>query len=249
MTLEHISVTESKRAILRDVTLSVPPGITVLLGRNGSGKTTLLRCAAGLRRFSGRVLLGGADAAALSPVRRAREISFLPQSLPAPNIPLETLTAFGRRPYAPYTGRLARADLDRAQKALERMGLARLRSAMLPTLSGGELQKAYFAMLLCQDTPVVLLDEPGAHLDAGASVFLAAQLQALRDAGKAVLWAVHDVSLAVQTADRAAVLQDGALVFSGGMEEFLSGGIPETHLGLHRYTAAGEDGETRLFFA
>ena len=248
MTLKNISVTEKDRAILRNVTLDVLPGITVLLGENGSGKTTLLRCAAGLRKFTGQVLSDGENAAALSPALRARKISLLPQSLPAPNIPLEVLVAFGRRPYAPYTGRLSGDDLARVDDAICRMGLDPLRHAFLPALSGGELQKAYFAMLLAQNADTVLLDEPASHLDGAASAFLEKQLLALKAAGKSVLCVMHDVSRAVRLADSIAVLHKGELAFSGTPAEFLARSIPEMLLGLRRYTAEGENGEKELFF-
>ena len=248
MRLENVSVTEVKSRILRNVTLSVTPGITVLLGENGSGKTTLLRCAAGLRKFEGRVLLDGTDARTLSPGERARRISLLPQSLPAPNIPVETLVSFGRRPWAPYTGRLSREDLGKRDEAILRMGLEPLRHAFLPTLSGGELQKAYFAMLLAQDGDIVLLDEPASHLDGSASAFLAKELCTLRDMGKAVFCVMHDVTGAAELADHFAVLQNGELVFSGDREAFLSQKIPERFLHLTRYRAEDENGNSRSFF-
>ena len=248
MRLENISVTEKRTPILREVTLSVLPGITVLLGENGSGKSTLLGCAAGLRKHDGAVLLDDEDLRRLSPARRARRISLLPQSLAAPNIPLETLVSFGRRPWAPYTGRLSREDLVKRDEAISRMGLEPLRHAVLPTLSGGELQKAYFAMLLAQDAEVVLLDEPASHLDAGASAFLAGQLRVLKAAGKTVLCVLHDVTAAVELADHIAVLQKGELVFSGDREAFLTQSIPERFLHLTRYRAGDETGNIRLFF-
>jgi ABC-type cobalamin/Fe3+-siderophores transport system ATPase subunit len=101
---------------------------------------------------------------------------------------------------------------------------------------------------LAQDGDIVLLDEPASHLDGGAAAFLAKELCTLRDMGKAVFCVMHDVTGAVEIADRIAVLQKGELVFTGDREEFLSQKIPERFLHLTRYRAEDENGTPRLFF-
>lgn len=198
---------------LHDVTLSLEKGkLTAIVGPNGSGKSTLLRALAGLLRpMSGRVFLGGRDAARLSPRERARLLSFLPQSRPAPEMTVFQLVAHGRYPHMGMRRALTQEDRRIVRAAMERAKAECFGGAWVSRLSGGERQRAYLAMLLAQDAPCALLDEPAASLDPCAQFELMALLRSLAREGRAVALVSHDLPLAMQFCDELLVMREGRL--------------------------------------
>ena len=150
--------------VLQDVSLTIPDGaVTVLAGPNGSGKSTLLKALTGILPASGSAVLDGQELLTLSGRERARKVAFLPQNRQIPEINVKNLVLHGRFPYLSYPRRYRQEDLRIAEEAMDKMGLAELAERSLTTLSGGQRQKAYIAMALAQDTPVVLLDEPNTY--------------------------------------------------------------------------------------
>ena len=198
-------------ARVQDVTLALRPGALLgVVGPNGSGKSTLLKAACGLLRpLSGRVLAGGRDMARLSPRERAAQVAYMPQSRGVPELTVAQLAAHGR--YAHMGPRRVLTAQDRAIVAasLERTGAATFRDALLGELSGGERQRAYLSLLLAQDAPCLLLDEPTAFLDPGAQLSLMALLGELAREGRAVAVVLHDLPLALSACDGLLVLRQG----------------------------------------
>ena len=146
-----------KKQVLRDVKFCLPEGVIALLGRNGSGKSTLLHCIAGALPFEGSVKLDGKELKGLPARERAKLLSILPQMLPSPDLPAEEVVGFGR---SPYSARLSAKEREEVRAAMQKLGIGELAKRRVSTLSGGEKQKVFLAMLLVQDTPLVLLDEP-----------------------------------------------------------------------------------------
>lgn len=219
-----------------------PGGLTALVGRNGSGKSSLLSCLDGLP-YRGTVLLGGEDLRALPPRRRARMAAILHQDMPAPSLTVRELAAFGRQPYLDFTGRLREEDREAVDRALRAAQVYDLADRRVDTLSGGERQRAYLAMVLAQETELLLLDEPGAHLDKTWEASFLELLTGLE--GRTVLLALHDLDAAVRYARDILVLEEGKLIFSGSVEECLEKEVLEKTFRLRRYTAE----EGRIFFA
>lgn len=219
-----------------------PGGLTALVGRNGSGKSSLLSCLDGMP-YRGTVMLGGEDLRTVPPRRRARMAAILHQDMPAPCLTVRELAAFGREPYLDFTGRLREQDREAVDRALRDARVSGLAERRVDTLSGGERQRAYLAMVLAQETELLLLDEPGAHLD---RTWEASFLELLtRLEGRTVLLALHDLDAAVRYARDILVLEEGKLIFSGTVEECLQKEILEKTFCLRRYTAE----EGRIFFA
>ncbi|MBQ3488538.1 MAG: ABC transporter ATP-binding protein [Clostridia bacterium] len=230
--------------ILKDVSFRLRPGgLTALVGRNGSGKSTLISCLDGGLPYSGTVLLGGEDLKTVPPRRRARLAAVLHQDMPAPRLTVRELAAFGREPYLDFTGRLREQDREAVERAMEAAGVRSLAERRADTLSGGERQRVYLAMILAQETELVVLDEPGAHLDRVWEASFLELLTALE--GRTVLLALHDLDAAVRYARDILVLEEGRLVFSGSVEECLGQEVLEKTFRLRRYTAE----EGRIFFA
>ncbi|SIO29659.1 ABC transporter ATP-binding protein [Vannielia litorea] len=213
--LDHLSVTrQNGRETLRDVSLAVGAGEFVgLIGPNGAGKTTLLRAAQGLLPAT-----GSSSLTALTPGQRAREAAFLPQSREiAWDLTVETLVTLGRTPHLP-----SRADRDATARAIAQMQLTELARRRATRLSGGEQARALIARALAQETPLLLADEPIAGLDPAAQIATMQLFARLATEGRAVIAALHDLSLAARHCTRLVVLHQGRIAADGPPEEVLT---------------------------
>ena len=232
---KDVKVKYGKKEVLHSVSFTAEPSrITVILGKNGCGKSTLLRAVSGLIPYDGSISVDGNEIRSIDTARRARCIALMPQMLRSPGITVRQLVSYGRNPYTGRMGILSPADREKVEEVMEKTGISALAESYLGCISGGERQKAYFAMLLAQDTPNLLLDEPGAHLDTEYMKNLCDFLRAERDAGKTVVAVLHDINRAIELADLITVLHNGARVFCGTPKEFCAGDIPETVFGLQR---------------
>lgn len=226
LSVEGLTIRFGDRVALRDVSLSVRPGeFVALTGPNGSGKTTLLRAALGLvAPAAGVARLGGSPIDGLPIRERARRVAWVPQEeLPRDNVPVSEYVLFGRYAHLPAWSSESAEDRRRSEAAIAEVGLSdRSRSGVLE-LSGGERQRVVLARALAQATPLLLLDEPTAHLDIGFQLELLDRVRRLtRPGGRAVVAAMHDLNLAVRFADRIVVLSHGRVAADGPSQEVLS---------------------------
>lgn len=244
--LHEVSVRIGQKQILRDVTFSLQPhSLTALVGRNGSGKSTLLSCVNQQLPYTGEITEGEKNLALIPPRERAKAVAILPQILPAPHVTAYEMAAFGRNPYLDFTGRLTEKDRQIVAAALADANAAELAERYVDTLSGGEQQRVQLAMILAQNTPIALLDEPTSHMDQSHET---AFLELLRDLKqrkkKTFLVILHDLTLAAEYADDLIVLDGGEVIFAGTKEECLEREIIEKTFALKRYTVEG-----KIFFS
>ncbi|MGI6497387.1 MAG: ABC transporter ATP-binding protein [Oscillospiraceae bacterium] len=244
-----VSVSYNKKRVLGSVSFRAEPGqITVLLGKNGCGKTTLFRALSGNLRYSGSIVADGCQISGLPAHKRARLVSVMPQVLRSPDITVCDLVAFGRQPYTGISGVLSAKDRKIVQDAIEKTGLSALAHTKISRISGGERQKAFFAMLLAQDTPNLLLDEPGAHLDAKYMNSMFRFLNEEKNKGKTVVAVLHDINGAVEIADQIVVIHNGRTMFCGTPADFCLSCVAEEVFGLRKFTCEHADGTSILFF-
>ena len=176
--------------------------ISCIVGPNGCGKSTLAKLAMGLiKPASGRVLIQGRDVASLDPRERARRLGVLVQQQEAPMMTVRELAACGRFPHHGPLSRLDETDAQCIDETLSLAGVYDLRDRPLRSLSGGQRQRARMAMVLAQDTPVVLLDEPTSFMDAAACFDMMRLVRRVRERGKTVIAVIHDLNLALSVAD------------------------------------------------
>ena len=222
--IQFLSVSYGPRQILHDVSLEVQSGeVLALIGPNGAGKSTLIRAASGVIPYSGQVRTNGDDFASLSTMQRARYIATVPQgvSLPPAYTVWETVL-FGRTPYLGFLGQPSKKDEETARQSLERVSALPFADRRVGELSGGEQQRILLARALCQSTPILLLDEPTAHLDLQYQVSLLELVSELAHKDSlAVLIALHDLNLAAHYADRIALMVAGKIKAMGKPKEVL----------------------------
>ncbi len=214
-----------ERTVLHRVSLRLRPGeFLALTGPNGSGKTTLLRTILGLEApVAGRVILAGRDVEAYSVRERARVVAWMPQQEELrENLRLDQYVLYGRHAHLPPFEGESDRDRAAADEALAAVDLRAKAARGILELSGGERQRAVLARVLAQATPILLLDEPTAHLDLGHQLDLLSRVRHLcRERGKSAIVALHDLNLAARFADRVVVLDRGRAVADGLPREVL----------------------------
>ncbi|MBQ3489227.1 MAG: ABC transporter ATP-binding protein [Clostridia bacterium] len=210
-------------SVLQDVSLCCETGkITTVIGANGCGKSTLLKSAVGMTDISsGEIILNGKSVRNMHGPLRAQKISYLAQGKNIPDITVKNLVLHGRFPYLSYPRRYRPQDYVAAEKALQKMGIENLADKYLRELSGGMRQKVYIAMALCQETEVILMDEPTTYLDIDRQFKLAETMKNLANEGRTVVAVLHDIILALKISDRIAVMENGRMVCVETPEEIL----------------------------
>ena len=249
LSFHNISVRLGEKQILENINFTLRPHrLTALVGRNGSGKSTLLSCVNQQIPYTGEILNDEKNLALISPKERARAVAILPQTLPAPHITAAEMTAFGRNPYLDFTGRLTDEDRQIVAESLREANAEDLALRYVDTLSGGERQRVALAMILAQNTPIALLDEPTSHMDqVHEAAFLRTLTELKGNRKKTFLVVLHDLTMAVQYADDLIILDQGNMVFSGTKKDCLKQTILENTFHLQRYTFE-EHGEHKIFF-
>ena len=190
--------------------------LTAVIGPNGCGKSTLMKCAAGiLQPDAGAVRIDGQPLNGLSSRERAQLVSYMPQSRLTPDISVRQLVAHGRYPHLKWGQSLNKADREIILDAMRRVELDGYANRSVSRLSGGERQRAYLAMMLAQQTPVMLLDEPTTYLDLSSQFRLMALLKSLCWEGRCAAVVLHDLALAMEYADDVLLMHGGELAAAG----------------------------------
>lgn len=223
--VDHLSFAFRDKPILEDIGFSLPRGKLVgIVGPNGSGKSTLLRLLArqlplqrGVVRVAGRPL-GDYSMKAL-----ARALAFLPQRpVMAEGIRVEQLVQYGRHPHQGWFNQWSAEDARQVARAREAMGLAALWQRVASSLSGGQAQRAWLAMILAQDTPLILLDEPTSALDIGHQAEVMEAIHAIVAQGRTVLIVIHDLGVAARYCDELIALADGRIQAIGPARQVMT---------------------------
>ncbi|WP_226628302.1 ABC transporter ATP-binding protein [Alloyangia pacifica] len=211
--------------ILRDVSVEFRTGrFTALVGANGSGKSTLLRCLMGIAPAqAGRVLLDETPLSGLKPRQVACRMAYLPQTNVCPDHltvgELVELAGFARTGLFGSVSNAARAQF---RSALHTVGLDGAEATQVAKLSGGQRQRAFIAMVLAQDTPLLMMDEPVNHLDLKYQYAVLDLVRRLvTEQGKTLIMVLHDLNLALSYADDVVVLKEGRVLTQGPVRNVL----------------------------
>lgn len=209
-------------SVIDGESISIPEGcVTALVGPNGSGKSTLLNgLAAQLEPDSGAVRLDGRDIQSLGTKELARKLGLLSQENVSPgNLTVEDLAMHGRYPHRGFFDSRTEEDEIAVEHALELAGVSHLSDRDVGGLSGGQKQLAWIAMVLAQDTDVLLLDEPTTFLDLHHQLEVMEIVETLkRESEVTVVVVLHDIDQAARYADHVLALDDGAIYARGSPE-------------------------------
>lgn len=223
---EDLTLAYDNRTISRGLDVTIRRGeLTVIVGPNGCGKSTLLRALARLLPpSSGRVLLDGGDARRMGGKEFARRLALLPQTSQAPSgISVGDLIGRGRFPHQRMLQQWSLADQEAVARAMSATDVAALVDRGVEELSGGQRQRVWIAMLLAQDAPTMLLDEPTTYLDVAHQLEVLELLRSLnRDEGRTLALVLHDLNQAARFADRLIVMADGAIAATGNPGDVLT---------------------------
>jgi iron complex transport system ATP-binding protein len=191
--------------VQQDLNLSAEAGSLIcLIGTNGSGKSTLLRTLGGLQKpLKGNVSIHGKMLSKLTYYERSLTFSFvLTDAIDQDTMTVFDLVSLGRFPYTNWVGTLSEKDKEIINTSISQVNLTEKRDCYLHEISDGEKQRAIIAKALTQDTPLVLLDEPTAHLDLPNKIEIMLLLRKLSiNTRKTFILSTHELDLAMQMAD------------------------------------------------
>ncbi|MBO0450313.1 ATP-binding cassette domain-containing protein [Enterococcus sp. MJM12] len=222
--VKEVSKVYQQKIVLDKIELQLPKGeLVAFIGPNGAGKSTLLSIMSRLQgEFSGELFIDNGEIRTWHSKELAKRLAILKQNnqLQA-RLTVAELVAFGRFPYS--RGRLNEADKKIVSAAIAAMSLTDLAAAELQNLSGGQLQRAYIAMILAQDTEYILLDEPLNNLDMNhANQMMRLLKKLVKETNKTIFLVIHDINFAAAFADTIVALKDGALFKIGTAAEVIT---------------------------
>jgi ABC-type cobalamin/Fe3+-siderophores transport system ATPase subunit len=230
-----ITIGYDRRVISRELSVDIPDGsFTVIVGPNACGKSTLLRALSKLITPSaGQVVLDGRSISSYKAREVARVLGLLPQTSIAPDgITVADLVARGRHPHQGFMRQWSRADEVAVVAAMEATGVTELSARHVDELSGGQRQRVWVAMVLAQQTPLMLLDEPTTFLDIAHQIELMELFTDLNEQGTTLVAVLHDLNQAARYATHLIAMKDGSVVAQGAPSEIVTASLVEEVFGL-----------------
>lgn len=232
--VNNLSVRYGGKEVVKNVSLEFKPGkITVLLGPNGSGKTTFLKAVLGLTPSSGgQIFYDDKEIRQMKRKEIARKAAFLTQNHTPASIQALRMVLHGRFPYLSYPRHYSSYDYELSKKAMEATDSIAYKDENISELSGGQRQSAYLAMALAQDTQTIFMDEPTTYLDIRHQMQMIKTARTLALAGKAVVLVLHDLGLALQSADYIALFQEGSILCFDSPDSIYESGLLRQVFGI-----------------
>lgn len=232
---EKITACYDKRVIFQDLSVEIPDGsFTVIIGPNACGKSTLLRTLSNLLKPSaGHVVLDGKMVNSYKAKEVAKKLGLLPQTSTAPDgMTVANLIAHGRFPYQNLIQQWTEEDEQAVKMAMELTKTTELDNRFVDELSGGQRQRVWVAMVLAQQTPILLLDEPTTYLDISHQIELLELFADLNERGNTLVAVLHDLNHAARYATHLIAMKQGEIVAQGKPSEIMTEELVEEVFGL-----------------
>lgn len=226
----ELQVSYDGRVVVDSLDLHIPTAaFSVVVGPNACGKSTMLRALARvLRPSAGEVLLDDRPVRDMPSKEFARTVGLLPQSPIAPEtVTVRDLVSRGRYPHQSFLRQWSAADERAVTAALHATNVAGLAQRAMEELSGGQRQRVWLAMVMAQQVPLLLLDEPTTFLDVSHQLDVLDLCADLRDQGLTVMAVLHDLNLACRYADHLICMRDGRIVAQGRPDEIVTASLIE----------------------
>ena len=203
--------------IFSNINLSIEKGKLIsVLGKNGIGKSTLLRTLCKVQKpIAGTIYFEGKELNTYSENDLSKKLSLvLTERLPESQLTVFELIALGRQPYTNWIDTLSKTDLEKIETAIKQTEIGHLKNQRFYELSDGQLQRVLIARALAQDTDVIILDEPTAHLDMHQTINIFSLLEQLvKQTNKTIIVSSHEINLALQLSDEIILLTENNLQF------------------------------------
>ena len=233
---ENLDLAYDQRQIVSDLDVSIPDGkFSIIVGPNACGKSTLLRALARLLPpAKGTVLLDGTNIEKMKTKKIAQRLGLLPQSSIAPDgITVAELVSRGRHPHQSFLRQWTDADEAAVLSALRATNTEELSSRLVDELSGGQRQRVWVAMVLAQETSLLLLDEPTTFLDVAYQIELLDLFSQLNhEYGHTLVAVLHDLNQACRYADEIIAMKDGSIVAQGPPETIITSELVHEVFGI-----------------
>lgn len=233
---QNLTLGYEKKIVARELSVSIPPGkLTVIIGPNACGKSTLLRTLSRLMQpQSGAVFLDGKLIGDYGTRDVAKRLGLLPQSSTAPgDISVADLVARGRYPHQSLFSRWTAQDTLAVNDAMHATGVSELAESTVNSLSGGQRQRVWIAMVLAQQTPLLLLDEPTTWLDIAHQIDLMELMCRLnQENGRTLVVVLHDLNQACRYAGHLIAMRDGKILAEGAPADIVTPALIEQVFGL-----------------
>ena len=206
------------KIIANNISLNIKRGSFVaIIGKNGIGKSTLLKTISKvLKQLNGSITINGKNINEYSYRELAKTISLvLTERLPESQLTVLELIALGRQPHTNWIDTLSKIDIEKIEWAVKETNLEKLRDNRIDELSDGQLQRVLIARALAQDTEIIILDEPTAHLDMHQTIKIFELLKKLtHKTEKTIIISSHEINLAIKTCDQLTILSKNK-IYSG----------------------------------
>jgi len=235
LSADRATIGYDRRVISENLSVAIPDGsFTVIVGPNACGKSTLLRALSRLITPSaGQVVLDGRSIASYKAKEVARVLGLLPQTSLAPDgITVADLVARGRHPHQGFLRQWSPDDEAAVLAAMAATGVTELSGRLVDELSGGQRQRVWVAMVLAQETPLMLLDEPTTFLDIAHQIELMELFTDLNERGTTLVAVLHDLNQAARYGTHLIAMKDGSVVAQGAPAEIVTADLVEEVFGL-----------------
>lgn len=220
---------------LRGISFSVNEGDFVcVLGCNGCGKTTLFKCLLGIYKATrGDIQIRGKSIHTFKTRELAKEIAYIPQAhVSSFNYSVADAVLMGRNAYVDTFNAPKKEDVEKAYKALDRLGIGYLAEKGYSEISGGERQLVLIARALAQNAKILLMDEPTSQLDYGHQMRVLKEVHKLSQQGYTVIMSTHNPEHAFMFANKAVIIQNGQVLCEGAPQEVMTNAVLKRIYGI-----------------